>query len=60
MGVATLHGIRNCDTGRWCREVGWDALLNRAVTTFRKLPESEKAPSSVVGFRPDLYQSLKW
>src|SRR4051794_41171027 len=27
---------------RWCREVGWEALLNRAGTTFRKLPENEK------------------
>jgi arsenate reductase len=23
----------------WCREVGWESLLNRAGTTFRKLPE---------------------
>jgi arsenate reductase len=27
---------------RWCKTVGWEALLNRAGTTFRKLPESEK------------------
>ena len=27
---------------RWCKEVGWDALLNRAGTTFRALPEKEK------------------
>jgi arsenate reductase (glutaredoxin) len=116
MGVATLYGIRNCDTvkkarawldehgveyrfhdykatgveldrlSRWCAELGWEALLNRAGTTFRKLPESEKASSNVgeaialmrahpsaikrpvlelgqkivVGFKPELYQSLKW
>jgi arsenate reductase len=116
MGVATLYGIRNCDTvkkarawmdqqgveyrfhdykaagvdvdrlNRWCAELGWEALLNRAGTTFRKLTESQKAASSsaeaialmrahpsvikrpvlelgekiVVGFKPELYQSLKW
>lgn len=27
----------------WCRELGWESLLNRAGTTFRKLPEADKA-----------------
>jgi arsenate reductase len=26
----------------WARAVGWEALLNRAGTTFRKLPEADK------------------
>jgi arsenate reductase (glutaredoxin) len=26
----------------WAAELGWDKLLNRAGTTFRKLPEAEK------------------
>lgn len=26
----------------WVRELGWEALLNRAGTTFRKLPDAEK------------------
>jgi len=26
----------------WAREVGWETLLNRAGTTFRKLPEEQK------------------
>ena len=26
----------------WVTQVGWEALLNRAGTTFRKLPEAEK------------------
>lgn len=26
----------------WAAAVGWETLLNRAGTTFRKLPESEK------------------
>ena len=27
----------------WARTVGWESLLNRAGTTFRKLPEADKA-----------------
>ena len=27
---------------RWCKKVGWEALLNRAGTTFRKLPDKDK------------------
>ena len=26
----------------WARELGWERLLNRAGTTFRKLPEADK------------------
>ena len=26
----------------WCRKLGWEALLNRAGTTFRKLPDADK------------------
>jgi arsenate reductase (glutaredoxin) len=26
----------------WAREVGWEALINRAGTTFRALPEHDK------------------
>jgi arsenate reductase len=116
MGVATLYGIRNCDTvkkarawleekgveyrfhdykvsgverdrlKRWARDVGWQKLVNRTGTTFRKLPDPEKVLSTledavalmmaqpsvikrpvlelgdklVVGFQPELYESLKW
>ncbi len=28
---------------RWCKKVGWETLLNRAGTTFRKLPDRDKA-----------------
>jgi arsenate reductase (glutaredoxin) len=34
------------DHGRlqsWAGEVGWETLLNRAGTTFRKLPDADKA-----------------
>src|SRR5262245_36006794 len=27
---------------RWSKKVGWDTLLNRAGTTFRKLPDKDK------------------
>ena len=26
----------------WAKDVGWEVLLNRAGTTFRKLPEAER------------------
>ncbi|MEJ0044582.1 MAG: ArsC/Spx/MgsR family protein [Rhizomicrobium sp.] len=26
----------------WSKELGWEVLLNRSGTTFRKLPDSEK------------------
>jgi Spx/MgsR family transcriptional regulator len=116
MPMATMYGIRNCDTvkkarawleakgveyrfhdykvsgverdrlDRWCTELGWEKLINRSGTTFRKLPGSKKEVSSgeqaialmlsqpsvikrpvlelgsglIVGFKPELYESLKW
>jgi len=116
VALATIYGIRNCDTvkkarawldrhgveyrfhdykvegidagrlERWCDELGWEALLNRAGTTFRNLPPSQKEsldekramtlmlaqPSIirrpvlelngrlVVGFKPELYESIQW
>ena len=27
----------------WCNAAGWDKVLNRAGTTFKKLPEADKA-----------------
>jgi arsenate reductase len=76
-----MYGIRNCDTVRkarawldkhgvrydfhWCSELGWEALLNRAGTTFRKLDDSEKenlklGERLVVGFKPELYKTIEW
>jgi arsenate reductase (glutaredoxin) len=26
----------------WCAKAGWDKILNRAGTTFRKLPEADR------------------
>jgi Spx/MgsR family transcriptional regulator len=36
-------GIDSATLGRWADRVGWEALLNRAGTTFRKLPEADRA-----------------
>lgn len=30
------------ELGGWADRLGWEALLNRSGTTFRKLPEAEK------------------
>jgi len=35
-------GIDADALARWCGEVGWETLLNRAGTTFRKLSEPQK------------------
>ena len=37
------EAVERAHLEQWCKEVGWETLLNRAGTTFRKLPESEKA-----------------
>ena len=36
-------GVDELALGRWIDRFGWEALLNRHGTTFRKLPESERA-----------------
>ena len=36
------QGIDRTKLDAWARELGWETLLNRAGTTFRKLPEAEK------------------
>jgi arsenate reductase len=71
--LATLYGIKNCDTMKkawtfldkagvaydfhdykkqgidratlegWVKQLGWEVLLNRSGTTFRKLPEGDRA-----------------
>ena len=81
-----VAGIDAAQLERWCGEVGWEVLLNRAGTTFRKLADSQKEklnrqkalalmcshPSVikrpvvelkgrlVVGFKPELYESIQW
>lgn len=47
-GVAyTFHDYKVSGVGRatlegWAGQVGWETLLNRAGTTFRKLPEADR------------------
>ncbi|MCW5773266.1 MAG: ArsC family reductase [Rhodospirillaceae bacterium] len=35
-------GIDRARLEKWEKALGWEVLLNRAGTTFRKLPEAEK------------------
>lgn len=36
-------GIDRATLRGWAGKVGWEVLLNRAGTTFRKLPDADKA-----------------
>ena len=36
------QGVDRARLEGWVRQVGWEVLLNRAGTTFRKLPEADK------------------
>jgi arsenate reductase len=38
-----VSGIERARLEGWAAKVGWETLLNRAGTTFRKLPEADKA-----------------
>jgi arsenate reductase len=38
-----IQGIDRALLEGWVRSVGWETLLNRAGTTFRKLPEADRA-----------------
>lgn len=35
-------GIDRAHLERWCAEAGWETVLNRAGTTFRKLDDADK------------------
>lgn len=44
----TFHDYKKAgaDAGRlaqWCAAAGWDKVLNRSGTTFKKLPDADKA-----------------
>ena len=46
--VFTFHdykkaGVDAGQLGQWIDEHGWETVLNRAGTTFKKLPEADKA-----------------
>lgn len=36
-------GIDRAHLDRWCKQAGWETVLNRSGTTFRKLPDADKA-----------------
>lgn len=36
-------GIDRATLEKWCNEHGWQTILNRAGTTFRKLDDAQKA-----------------
>lgn len=36
-------GVEKADLESWSKEVGWEKLLNKAGTTFKKLPDADKA-----------------
>ena len=38
-----VSGINRETLVKWVEDVGWEVLLNRAGTTFRKLPDAAKA-----------------
>jgi arsenate reductase len=37
-----VSGVERAALENWARQVGWESLLNRSGTTFRKLPEADK------------------
>ncbi len=42
-----VSGVDRATLARWAGEVGWEALLNRSGTTFRKLPDADRADLSL-------------
>ncbi|HEY8949931.1 MAG TPA: ArsC family reductase [Rhizomicrobium sp.] len=36
------EGVAKSDLETWAKQAGWEILLNRAGTTFRKLPDKDK------------------
>jgi arsenate reductase len=34
--------VAKSDLEKWAKQIGWEVLLNRAGTTFRKLPDKDK------------------
>ena len=38
-----VSAIDRANLQKWCTEHGWETVLNRAGTTFRKLDEAQKA-----------------
>ena len=41
------EGVERAALQAWSKAVGWETLLNRAGTTFRKLPDADKTGLTV-------------
>src|SRR5580692_9045545 len=37
-----VEGLQRATLEKWVRAVGWEVLLNRSGTTFRKLPDQDR------------------
>jgi Spx/MgsR family transcriptional regulator len=37
------EGADRAKLAAWCKAAGWETILNRAGTTFKKLPDADKA-----------------
>jgi arsenate reductase len=37
-----VNGVEKAQLEGWAKKVGWETLLNRAGTTFKKLPDKDK------------------
>jgi Spx/MgsR family transcriptional regulator len=35
-------GVAKAQLAKWCKAAGWETVLNRAGTTFRKLPDADR------------------
>jgi Spx/MgsR family transcriptional regulator len=35
-------GVTKAQLVKWCQAAGWETVLNRAGTTFRKLPDADR------------------
>lgn len=35
-------GVGKAALEKWCKAAGWESVLNRAGTTFKKLPEADR------------------
>mgnify|MGYP001356999462 CR=1 FL=1 len=57
-------GLERATLERWAADAGWEALLNRPGTTFRKLPQLTRRPvlaaegGLTIGFKPEIYAAL--
>jgi arsenate reductase (glutaredoxin) len=40
------HGLPAAELARWAELVGWESLLNRKGTTWRKLPPADQAAAN--------------